>query len=367
MADDNKRGGALALLQEGQLEYYKAREKEAQRKVRSEELLRAGRSAVSSSGTGSMPTLYNTITLEEFNKRTPEDQQRIRFNTLLKQANDADRALADPKSGFNPSAEQREAYNAAARALFGDDIRTDTYSPNTLAFVEQIGWKPDNSLTLGDTLKKDKDGQLRGLAIGGLGDFASGKAGISNAEWASLQKYQSAMRSGTGLAGYFGPATYDETGKATSRMPTDEELIGDRWNQGLLEDYSRTIDDLTKAGQYIESKGLANFQTGLSDFTGFTPTSILPQSTFTLEDGKVINFEDALVALATPGENVTSGLRTIMSAVEKYGLGKEFTTWLEARLQANGDKPIIPLGPGDTELAPQRTASELIDAIVRGM
>lgn len=86
-----------------------------------------------------------SMTAEEYNALDPQQRAAVDFNTMLVQAVRRDKRMN--RKGFYDSSteEQRDTYEADVQAMFGDGRGSDTYAPETLSVLKQIGYDDDRA------------------------------------------------------------------------------------------------------------------------------------------------------------------------------------------------------------------------------
>lgn len=104
----------------------------------------------------------NAYSKAEYDALNPEQRAAVDFNRMLLEAVHRDRThVDDAKVGgkhrgvYQPTDDQRETYDDAVEGLFGKDRGSDTFAPETVALLRQIGYHDDKAASLDDFLHLD--------------------------------------------------------------------------------------------------------------------------------------------------------------------------------------------------------------------
>jgi hypothetical protein len=116
-------------------------------------------------GSQSLGGTSRQISPEEWATYSPEKQQGIIANYALYQAVQADRALEQNVADVDE--EESAGYLDLVESIFGTEGGSDTYAPNTIRVLEQLGYE--------DTTVGDLDLFLNGGAISTSADLSYGK------------------------------------------------------------------------------------------------------------------------------------------------------------------------------------------------
>lgn len=82
------------------------------------------------------------LSWDEYNALEPRQRAAVDFNTMLVQAVRKDRNHADE---YQPTDVERLTYDNAVEKMFGKDRGSDTYAPETVAVLRQIGFADDRA------------------------------------------------------------------------------------------------------------------------------------------------------------------------------------------------------------------------------
>lgn len=82
------------------------------------------------------------MTQAEYDALTPKERAAVDFNTMLVQAVRQDTRR---QNKYDPSQAQQNNYDLTVTKMFGDDRGSETYAPETLAVLHQIGFSDDTA------------------------------------------------------------------------------------------------------------------------------------------------------------------------------------------------------------------------------
>ena len=134
---------------------------DAKKKATEEENARASRSRDRDSAFGSKVNVKQ-LSWDEYDALTPQERAAVDFNGALFDASEKDQA-----AGLKGSDDD---YTQALRKVFGGNASADTYAPNTLALLDEIGYSDmggsiDNFLKQGAAISTDDFAKLQGTGV----------------------------------------------------------------------------------------------------------------------------------------------------------------------------------------------------------
>jgi hypothetical protein len=220
----------------------------------------------------------DSLTWSEYNDLSGLQKAAVDYNTMLVKAAKRDRRMQDQ---YNPTDDQRAQYEATVDKLFGESSgrgSATSYAPETVALLQQIGYKNDGAGDLDDFLNLDaaiREKDLAKLDSKSLDNIRRGGAGsmMSNPVKEERLDFLGGLASST------------ESAQAEA-LAKGNELLARYSTQALTNIRETTVDQLG---------GFASSETGV----GFQGTALDTkfQQAFDLLADKNMNADNVLYAM----------------------------------------------------------------------